>query len=88
MKTNQLLFGLLFILLSNTSCKRLTSCEKNFIEGTKISKRAYLVIMDSDGKMSKEELWDLACASQYELSIREKYATVLKAAETLERCSK
>ena len=71
----------------SSGCSRLTPCEKNFLEGTNISKRAYLLIMDSDGEISKDEQWDLACASQYELPISDKYKIVIQATKSLERCS-
>lgn len=72
-----------------SSCNSLDDCERNFIEGTGLSKRAYLAIQDNDKLLEASEVEELLAAMPFgDIDIRDRRSIIHYAARIFNECVK
>lgn len=82
-------FWIIISAITLSSCNGLDDCERNFIEGTGISKRAYLAIQDNDKLLEASEIEEMLAAMPFgDNDIRKRYSIISYAARVYNECVK
>ena len=82
-------YWIIIIAIAFSSCNSLDDCERNFIEGTGLTKRAYLAIQDNDKLLKASEVEELLAAMPLgNVDIRERRYIIVYASRVFNECVK
>lgn len=82
-------YWIIIIAIAFASCNSLDDCERNFIEGTGLTERAYLAIQDNDKLLKASEVEELLAAMPLgNVDIRERRSIIGYASRVFNECVK